>query len=327
MRRLVAAALLGVLACFMNSPEAMAQAAGTWPTRPIRLIVTSAAGTGSDILARAFAERISSGLKQPIIIDNRPGANGMVATRAVMAAPADGYTLLYSNASSTVMLAALDPKLGIDFTKDLAPVAVTVVGGVLLLVNPTVPATSLSELIAFVKAAPDKHSYASWGVGSNGHLTMEWLKSKTGMKVAHVPYKALPTLLTELAAGLVQIGWADPVSPLPFIKSGKLRAIAVNGTSRTPQLMQLPTMGEQGYPFPAVGWQGVFAPAGTSEATVGRLHAEINRVQADPELRALIVRNNVEAPPIWSTTKFRELMVSDFDVWKKIVQDGNIKME
>ena len=327
MRRYMTAALFGVLTCFTVAREAIAQSAGTWPNRPIRLITTSAAGTGSDIIARAFAERISSGLKQPIVIDNRPGANGMVATRAVIAAPPDGYTLLYSNASSTVMLAALDPKLGVDFTKDLAPVAVTVVGGVLLLVNPQVPATSLAELIALVKAAPDKYSYASWGAGSNGHLTMEWLKSKTGMEVGHIPYKSMPTLLTEVAAGLVQIGWADPVSPLPFIKSGKLRVIAVNGTARTPQLAQLPTMGEQGYPFPAVGWQGVFAPAGTSDATVSRLHAEINRVQADPELRAVIVRNNIESPPIWSTTKFRELMASDLEVWKKIVQDGNIKME
>ncbi len=327
MRRHMAAAVVGLLACSMVCWEAKAQPAGTWPTRPIRLIITSAAGTGSDILARAFAERMSVGLKQPIVVDNRPGANGMVATRAVMAAPTDGYTLLYSNASSTVMLAALDPKLGVDFMKDLKPVGVTVVGGVLLLVNPQVPATSLGELISLVKAAPDKHGYASWGVGSNGHLTMEWLKSKTGMQTAHIPYKSMPTLLTELVAGLVQIGWADPVSPLPFVKSGKLRAIAVNGTSRTPQLPQLPTMGEQGYPFPAVGWQGVFAPAGTPGAIVDRVHAEINRVQANPELRALIVRNNIEAPPIWSTTKFHELIASDVQVWRDIVRDGNIKME
>ena len=197
----------------------------------------------------------------------------------------------------------------------------------LLLAHPQFQAKTLPELIALVKANPDKYSYASWGAGSNGHLTMEWLSSKTGMRIPHIPYKAMPTLLTEVSAGLVPIGWSDPVSPLPFIKAGKLRAIAVNGSSRTPQLPELPTMGEQGHPFPAVGWQGVFAPAGTPATVVARLHAEINRVQAEPELRALIVRNNIEAPPIWSIEKFRELLASDFEVWRKIVQDGNIKME
>ena len=274
-----------------------------------------------------MTERLGAALKQPVVVDNRPGASGMVATRAVLSAPPDGYTLLYSNASSTVMLAALDPKLDIDFNKELAPVAVTVVGGVLLLVHPELPARTLAELIGLGKASPDGYTYGSWGQGSNGHLTMEWLKSKTGMKMDHVPYKAMPTMLTELTAGLIKIAWADPVAPLSLIRSGKLRAIAVNGSARAPQLPDLPTMGEQGYPFPAIGWQGVFAPAKTPAAIVDRLNTEINRIQSDPELKALMIRNNVEAAPSWSSGRFRELLASDLDVWKKIVQDGNIKME
>ena len=234
--------LLLSLACLAAASRGVA-AAEPWPARPIRVVIPAAAGTGSDLVLRQLAERLGAALKQPVIVDNKPGASGLIATKAVMAAPADGYTLLYSNASATVMLAALKPDLGIDFTKDLVPVAATAIGGVFLLVNPDFPARNLQELIAVVKANPKKYSYGSWAVGSNGHLTMEWLKKQTGMQMEHVPYKSMPSLLAELSTGIVPIAWTDPISSVPFIKAGRVRAIAVNGNVRTPQLPELAQLG------------------------------------------------------------------------------------
>jgi tripartite-type tricarboxylate transporter receptor subunit TctC len=320
------AAFLAVVLALMSALlPSQAVAADPWPSRPIRLVIPSAPGTGSDLMGRALAERLGVALKQPVIIDNKPGGSGLIATRALMSAPADGYTLLYSNASTTVILAAMKPDLGIDFTKDITPVALAVVGGVFLLVNPDFPAKNLKELVAVVKANPDKYSYASWAIGSNGHLTMEWLKKQTGMQIGHVAYKNMGSLLTELSTGIVPIGWTDPVSSVPFIQTGKVRAIAVNGSVRTPQLPDLPTMGEQGYPFKPLGWQGIFAPAGTPPAILQRIHAEVNRVQATPELKALMVRMNLEPPPIWTTEQFRAMMVRDLEEWKKIATEANIK--
>jgi tripartite-type tricarboxylate transporter receptor subunit TctC len=303
------------------------RAANAWPSRPIKLIVPSSPGAGSDLLARAMADRLGAALRQQVIVDNKPGGNGLIATRAVISAPADGYTLLYSSASATVMLAAVKPDLGIDFTRDLIPVAVTVLGGVFLLVSPDFPAKNLQELIAAVKSHPDRYTYGSWGIGSNGHLTMEWLKNRTGMQIAHVPYKTMSTILTELSTGILPVGWTDPVSSVSFIQAGKVRAIAVNGSARTPQLPDLPTMGEQGYPFPALGWQGIFAPAGTPPAITGRLHDEVNRIQATAQLKTLMVRMNTEPPPIWTSQQFRELIVRDLQEWKKIARDANVTLD
>lgn len=321
------AALVLLSASFTAALSWPAAAADPWPARPIRLVIPSAPGAGSDQLARQMAERLSTALGQQVIVDNKPGGSGLIATRAVMSAPADGHTLLYSNASATVMLAAMKPDLGIDFTKDLVPVNLTVVGGVFLLVNPEFPAKNLNELIAVVKANPNKYTYGSWAVGSNGHLTMEWLKKRTGMQTGHVPYKTMSTLLTELSTGILPIGWTDPVSSVAFIKSNKVRAIAVNGSVRTPQLPDLATMGEQGFPFPPLGWQGVFAPAGTPAAVTQRLHAEINRIQGTAELKAQMSRMNLEPPPIWTSEQFRDLIVRDLQEWRKIAQDSNIKLD
>lgn len=326
--RIRIAALIAVFSALLGLAQGVAaQSAETWPTRPIRLVLPSAPGGASDVLARAMAERLGAALKQQVLVDNRPGASGMIATKAVMGARPDGYTLLYTTASATVMAAALKPDLGIDFTKDLVPTAVANFGGVLLLVNREVPARNLKELVALVKSRPGKYAYASWAIGSNGHLTMEWLKSQTGMQTHHVPYKAMTTILTELSTNVVEIAWADVVSALPFIESGRVRAIAVNGATRAPRLPDVPTMGEQGYPFPGTGWQGVFAPVGTPAAIVQRVHAEINKILATQEMKDLMVRVNVDPPPLWTTEQFRSLLVHDLGVWKKIVADGRIKVD
>ncbi len=326
-RRLFTKTALATIAGLSLVQGAFAQGADTWPSKPIRIVAPFLPGAASDTFARALAERLTPVLKQQVLVDNRPGASGIIAAKAVMQSPADGHTLLYATASSTVMVSALKPDLGIDFSKDLAPVAATFFGGVVLAVHPDVPARNLKELIALVKAKPDHYNYASWGLGSNGHLTMEWLKSQTGMRVQHVPYKGIPPILSEMSTGIVSIGWVDLVGSLPYIQSGKIRPIAANGTVRTPQLPNLPTMGEQGYPFPGTGWQGILAPKGTPPAIIGRLNAEINKILTTPEMKELTVKLNVEPPAARSTEQFRELLVRDVAVWKKIVTDGDIKMD
>jgi len=320
-RNLLAAALACAATDFVTAQSS------DWPARPVRLIVPSAPGMGSDQLARLLAERLAAALKQPVVIDNRPGANGVIATTAVTGAAPDGYTLLYTNASSTVIAEALLPNLPFKTERDLTPVALTATGGVLLVTNPSVPANNLQELVALLKANPDKYSYGSWGVGSNGHLTMEWLKQKTGIRSDHVPYKGVTALITDLVGGSIQIGWVDIVAPLPFIEQGRLRAIAINGDRRSVRLPNLPTMSEQGYDFTALGFQGIFAPAGTPAAIVNRLHDEIERILQVEENRAAIARLNLDAAAVTSIAQFKTLISDNYKVWRDVVVKGSIKVQ
>ena len=326
-RRHLSIHVLTLIAGLSTTSVALAQGAESWPNKPIRLIVPGLPGAAADTLARAIAERLTPVLKQQVLVDNRPGANGLIAAKAVLQAPADGHTLLYATASSTVMAAALKPDLGVDFTKDFVPVAATFFGGVILAVNPTVPAKNLKELVALVKATPERYSYATWGVGSNGHLTMEWLKAQTGMQLQHVPYKGVAPILTELVSGVISIGWVDLVGALPYIQNGRIRAIAANGSVRSSQLPELATMNEQGYPFPGTGWQGLMAAKGIAQTIVDRLNTETNKILLTAEMKELTVKLNVEPPQARSTEQFRALIVRDLEVWRKIVTDAGIKAD
>ncbi|MFN0163391.1 MAG: Bug family tripartite tricarboxylate transporter substrate binding protein [Burkholderiales bacterium] len=321
----IAAATLAL--CTLLTTNAQAQSSDTWPTRPVQIIVAGSAGSGTDLMSRAMAQRLSTVFNQQFIVDNRPGASGAIAAMAVVKSAPDGHTLLYTNGSFSVMAPALLKSLPYDIQRDLVPVAQTAVGGVLLLVNPDIPARNLKELVEHVKANPDKYSYGSWAVGSSGHLIMEWLKQQTGMRLNHVAYKTVPSLLTELSSGVLPIAWADPSAPLPFLRSGKVRGIAISGNVRVPGTPDIATMGEQGFAFDAVGWFGVFAPAATPAAVVRRLNEEINRIQATSEMQALMSRMNFEPPPVKSQAQFRDIVAGDLQTWKKIVSDNNIKAE
>lgn len=305
-----------------------AQAQDAWPARAITLIAGSSAGSGPDALARALAQRLSAQLKQPIIVDNRPGASGGVALNAVIKAPKDGYTLLYGTASNTVIWPAVARSVPYNVARDLEPVVQTAVGGVVLLVNSEVPAKTLAELIDVVKAQPDKYgSYGTWAIGSSGNLMMEWLKTKTGMAINHVPYRTSVQMLTELSTGVIKVAWADPSVPLPFLRTGKVRAIAISGSARAPVMPDTPTLAEQGFKFDAVGWFGIFAPAGTDPAIVKRLSDEVNRIQASPEIAQLMTNLNFEPPPIKTSVDFRRIVLNDLQTWKKIATDASISVE
>lgn len=314
------------LAALATADVAFAQP-DSWPSRPITMILPASAGSGTDLLAREMANRLGAALKQTIIVDNKPGASGIIGTQAVVRAAPNGYTLLYTNGTNTVMAPALLKNIPYDVQRDLTPVAQTVVGGVILLVSNDFPAKNLSELVQQVKANPGKYTYGSWAVGSSGNLIMEWLKHQTGMQINHVPYRQTTQLITDLTSGLIKIGWTDPAAPVPFIESGKLRAIAVSGGVRLPRTPDVPTMGEQGYPFEAVGWFGVFVPVGTPKPIVQRLSDEINKIQSQPDMAAKLAFFNVGPSPLKSPDQFRAVIASDLQTWKKIVTDAGITLE
>ncbi|WP_256330529.1 tripartite tricarboxylate transporter substrate binding protein [Variovorax sp. YR216] len=313
-------------AVFMSASLVFAQG-DTWPSRPITMIVPSSAGSGTDLMAREMAHRLGMALGQSIVVENKAGGSGIIGTQAVVRAAADGYTLLYTNATNMVMAPALMKSVPYDVTKDLAPVAQTAAGGVFLLVSNDLPARNLKELVELVKSSPGKFTFGSWAVGSSGHMTMEWLKRQTGMKIDHVPYRQVPQLLTELTTGTLKIGFADPAAPLPFMESGRLRAIAVTGTVRLPRAASVPTFAEQGYAFEPVGWFGVFAPPGTPAAIVQRLNTEINKIQQQPDMVAKVTAMNIAPPPTKSPDAFRSMMIQDLQMWKRIVADTGITVD
>ncbi|MDT4841864.1 hypothetical protein AGI3411_04081 [Achromobacter agilis] len=319
--------LLGAAAT-LAARLAGAQGAKDWPARPVKVIVPGGAGGVLDTLARQLYARLQETLGQPFVIENRPGANGLIGSAAVKNAAPDGYTILHSTASSMVMAEALNPAIPIKALRDLEPVALSSVGGVLLVAHPSVPARTLPELVELLRGDPDKYpSYGSWGIGSNGHLTMEWIKQRAGLRINHVSYKTTPALLANIVSGELPIGWLDVVSPLGFVAQGKLRVIALTGTVRSPRLPEVEVLSEQGYPFTAAGWQGIFAPKGTPAEIVERLHAVINHEQVQPAFRDALRQANVPPAEAVSRQAFVQTIKDDLTAWRKVVVDGNIQPE
>ena len=317
-----------VLACVMALPlSAMAQAQDTWPSKPISMIVASGAGSGVDVMARDLAQKLGAALGQTIVVDNKPGASGQVAGQLVARARPDGYTLLYSNASFIAVSPAVLAKMNHDPVKDLTPIAQTAVGGIILMVNKNVPANNLQELVALVKASPNKFSYGTWGEGTSGHLTTEWLKKKAGLAMEHVPYKTVPQVVNDLASGVLQIGWADPSTPVPMIEAKQIKGIAMSGAVRVPRTPGVPTMGEQGYPFDAVGWFGVMGPADMPPALTQRLNREINKILQSPEMAKRMETLNFEPPPNKSADEFKRIVARDIATWKSIAADLKLKLD
>ncbi|MFS8977791.1 tripartite tricarboxylate transporter substrate binding protein [Cupriavidus necator] len=322
------AALVLSAGAFLSTGVSQAlHAQEAWPTRPIQMIVPSSAGSGPDALARVMAQHLSEALKQPVVVDNRPGASGVIGTNVVVKAPNDGYTVLYTTATNMAIAPAVLKSIPYDPRKNFVPIAQTAVGGVLLLVNADLPVHNMRELVEFVKANPEQHSYGTWAVGSSGQLMMEWLKKQTGMKINHVAYKTSTQLLTELSAGVLKIGWADPGSPVPFLRSGKIRGIAIAGNVRAPQFPDIQTMSEQGFRFDTVGWFGMFAPAGTNPAIVKRLSDEVNKIQGSPQLAATMKSMNFEPPPLKTSAQFGEIVSRDLQVWARIAGDAGIRID
>ena len=299
--------------------------AQSYPSRPVRLVVGFAPGGGNDITARLMGQWLSERLGQPFVIENRPGAGTNVATEAVVNAAPDGYTILFV-APSAAINATLYEKLNFNFIRDLAPIAGIMRIPNVMVVNPSVPARTVPEFIAYAKANPGKINVASPGVGTSVHLSAELFKMMTGVDMVHVAYKGSAPSLTDLLGGQVQVSFATMPASIEFIRAGKLRALAVTTATRSPALPEVPTVGEFVPGYEVSTWYGLCARMGTPAEVIDKINKEINAGLADPTLKARLA--DLGGVTIaGSPGDFGRLIADETEKWAKVIRAANIKPE
>jgi tripartite-type tricarboxylate transporter receptor subunit TctC len=304
------------------SRVAVAQA---YPTRPVRIIVPAAPAGPTDILARLMGQWLSERLGQQFVIENRTGAGGNVGTEAVVRASPDGYTLLMVSSLNTIN-ATLYEKLSFNFIRDIAPVASVIRYPSVMVVNPSVPAKSVPEFIAYAKANPGKINMASGGTGTPPHLAGELFKMMAGVDLIHVPYRGNGPAFNDLIGGQVQVMFASPVGLLEYIQAGKLRALAVTTATRSEALADLPTVGDFVPGYEASFWFGVGAPKATQAQIVEKLNTEINAALADPKMKARLAEWGATALP-GSPADFGKLIADETEKWGNVIRALNIKAD
>jgi tripartite-type tricarboxylate transporter receptor subunit TctC len=299
--------------------------AQAYPSRPVRLIVPVAPAGATDITARLIGQWLSERLGQPIIIENRPGAGTNIATEMVVRAPADGYTLLMFGASAAIN-ATLYDKLNFNFISDIAPVAGIVRLPNLMMVNPSVPAKTVPEFIAYAKANPGKINMASPGIGTASHLAGELFNIMAGLNLVHVPYRGGAPALTDLISGQVQVMFLGPAASIEYIRSGRLRALAVTAETRWEGLPDLPTVVEFVPGYEAIAWLGIGAPRATPAEIVEKLNKEINAGLADPKIKARLADLG-GTPLVGSPADFGKFIADETEKWRKVVKFVGIKAD
>ena len=297
--------------------------AQAYPARPVRIVVGYPAGGVSDIYARLIGQWLSERMGQTFVIQNQPGAAGTVAVESVVRAPADGYTLLLTAANDAYNeLIYSDVKF--DYLKDIAPVGAIAVSTCIMVVNPSFPARSVPEFIAYVRANPGKVNFASAGIGTTQHLIAELFKMVTGTNMVHVPYRGGAPAVSDLLAGHVQVMFEFMATSIEYVRSGGLRALAVTSSARSPALPDVPTMGEFLPGFEGTSWLGVAAPKQTPPAIVDRLNREINAGLADPSMRARIAELGAEPAP-GSPAEFMKIITADTEKWDMVIREAGIR--
>ena len=282
----VCAALLSAATLCAGLPAVLHAQTPAWPVKPVRLIIGIGPAGGSDLLARAMAQRLTVQWGQSVVVENRVGANGIIATEAVAKSAPDGHTLLFATDSAFTVTPHLVSKLPYDAQKDFAAVTQITEFGTVLVANAALPVNSAAELIALAKKEPGKLTYSSIGNGSQMHLISEMLNNKAGISISHIPYKGVPQMVTAVLTGEVDLTWVGVFSARPHVKSGKLKALAYSIAKRTTFMPDVPSFGELGYPDVEKGvWYGVMAPARTPRALVERIHADIKKLLDEPEFR------------------------------------------
>jgi tripartite-type tricarboxylate transporter receptor subunit TctC len=299
--------------------------AQAYPSRPVRIIVGFPPGGGADIFARLIGQWLSERLGQPFIIENRPGATSNIATEAVVRAPPDGYTLLMLLATNTVN-ATLYEKLNFNLSRDIAPVAGIARDSLVIVVNPSVPAKTVPEFIAYAKANPGKLSWASGGIGGPSHVAGELFKMMAGIDMVHVPHRGTAPALTDLLGGQVQVVFSSFSPAIEYIKADRLRALAVTGAMRSQALPEIPTVGDFFPDFEASQWYGVAAPKNTPAEIVDKLNKEINAALADPKMKARIADLGSEGMPM-TPAEFGKLVADETEKWGKVVKFTGLKPE
>lgn len=303
-----------------------ASAEAPYPSRPLRIIVSTSPGGGADVTARLLAPRLSGALGQNVIVENRPGASGMIAGEYVTRQPADGYTLLLDITTHAVN-PALHPRMPFVTLKDLAPVTQIIRAPNVLVVHPSVPVVSVREFIDYAKSRPGGLAYASSGNGSSQHLAAELFRMRTGIELTHVPYKGGGPALADVVAGHVPVFFAFLSSAAPHIKAGRLKPIAVTGSGRAPSMPSTPTVAESGLPgYEIYDFNGLFAPASTPAKVIERIQAEVGRALALPEVRGQLAA--IGAEPVGNTPQqFEAFLRAEIGKWSRVVTEAGIKVD
>jgi len=319
--KILATALVAALS--LLAPQ-MAASADAYPNKPVKIIVPLAPGGTTDILSRYLAQELTKTLNVPVIVENKPGANNIIGTQALAAAPGDGYTMGMLISTHTIN-PHIAKSLPYDSRKDFIPLALVAKMPGLMTINPNVRAKTLQEFVALAKAEPDTLAYGQPGGLSSGHLSMEYLKKVAGIDVLSVPYKGGGPAVVALAAGHIQVLINSPTSTLPFVRDGKVRAIATTGASRPAALADIPTIAESGFPgFELYEWYGLFFPAGTPQAIVDRMNGEILKIMATPEMAKRIEDIGAESST-YTPAQFAEFVAAEDQRWGSLIKQLDLK--
>ena len=301
--------------------SAMAQ----YPNRPIKLVVPFTPGTGIDILARVFAQKLQERLKNPVVVENRPGASGNIGTEAVAKSPPDGYTLLMT-ATTLVQTAVLYKTVPYD-PREMTPIGIAAIGNLSLVANPSVPARNVAELVALVKSQPGKFNYASPGNATPHHLAMELLKLHFGLQMVHVPYKGTAGALTDLLGGQVQLMFLPVHVALPYVQAGKLNMLASGGLQRSPVTLEVPSLADAGVKAIDVDiWYALLGPAGLPREVVALLNDELAAILRDPETRAGLLKQGL-SPQTGTPAELTKLIEADLERWGRVVREARISAD
>lgn len=326
MRRFIGAlvgTLAGAFAAVLAAAPASPAFADDYPSRPIRLVVPTAAGSSPDIIARLLQPSLERALKQPIVIDNRAGASTMIGTEMVAKAPPDGYTLLIVNTTFTVN-GALNSTMPFDTEKDFAPISVLVSNPLLFAVNAKLPARTLSEFVAIAKAQAGKLNYGTSGASTQAHLLIEMWSARAGVSLQHIPYRGGGPAALSVSTGETQLVLLSPIGILPQVEAGTVRALASGGLTRDPKLPDLPTIAESGFPgFEAVQWFGLLATGGTPKPVVEKLNAAVTAALRDSDLADKLAAQGM-SPAAGTPDQFRELIATEIRNWKDTAQRAGI---
>ncbi|ADU97959.1 tripartite tricarboxylate transporter substrate binding protein [Alicycliphilus denitrificans] len=319
---------VGLAAAGSLAPWVHAHAADAYPSKPITLVVPFTPGGSVDNSGRLMADRLSRELGVPVIVDNKGGAGGALGSAFVAKAKPDGYTLVVASQSTHVVNPAVNPNLPYDAVKDFAPITLIDRLANVLLVNASVPVQTFADLVKYAQANPGKLNYASAGVGSVSHLSMELLKTQARIHVTHIPYRGAGVALTDLLAGQVQLAWNNLSSNLPNIRNGKLRALAVAAPQRVPQLPSVPTFAELKLPdLNLTSWTGLAAPAHTPDVIIGRLYSAVRKVLQDPATQATWVERGMMVPEDVKPQAYQAEIVERIKFYQRIAKANNIVIE
>ncbi|GAA6119199.1 tripartite tricarboxylate transporter substrate binding protein [Acidovorax sp. FG27] len=323
---LALAAGLGLGLAVALPAQAQGPQADGWPARPVKLVVGYAAGGATDVIARLVAVKMGERLGQPVVVDNRAGANSNVGAEVVAKSPPDGYTLYVFTIANTIN-ASLYGKLGYDPQKDFEPIGLIAKIPNILVVNNNLPVRSVADYVRFAKESKDGITFASSGSGSSIHLSGEMFKMQTQLNMLHVPYKGSAPAVTDLLGGQVQSMFDNTPSALPHVQAGRLRAIAITSAQRSPLLPDVPTVAESGFPgFDVQSWFGLAAPAGTPRPVIGRLNTALNQVLAAPDMRQRL--QEMAATPVPGTPEqMRSFSAGEVQRWREVVKASGAKAE